>query len=68
MIFSDLLEAAKKSLIEVETILDEIVEEWNEPHMQNQPLTKELHYLLIQIGNVAQSARDLKRHMADTCY
>ena len=59
------LETARNKLAEVEVILDETAKEWDEQHMHNLPLEKELDFLLVQIGNVVQSARDFKRHMVE---
>ena len=61
----DLLKNARDNLEEVEKILDEIVREWDETHMDDNSLATELDYLAIQIGNVAESARDFKRHMVE---
>ena len=61
----NLLEGARDNLDEVEKILDEIFREWDETHMGDYSLARELDYLAIQIGNVAESARDLKRHMVE---
>ena len=63
-----LLENARDNLEEVEKILDEIVGEWDETHMDDNSLATELDYLAIQIGNVAESARDFKRHMVEVCH
>ena len=60
-----LLKNARDNLEEVEKILDEIVGEWDETHMDDNSLATELDYLAIQIGNVAESARDFKRHMVE---
>ena len=57
------LKDARSSLGEVEKILDEIVRGWSETHLDDSSLARELDYLVIQIGNVAESARDFKRHM-----
>ena len=61
-----LLQGARDSLGEVEKILDEIVRGWSETHLDDHSLATELNYLVIQIGNVAESARDFKRHMVET--
>ena len=63
-----LLKNARDNLEEVEKILDEIVGEWDETHMDDNSLATELDYLAIQIGNVAESARDFKRHMVEVCH
>ena len=60
------LEDARNNLDEVEKILDEIVRGWSETHLDDHSLATELNYLVIQIGNVAESARDFKRHMVET--
>ena len=59
----NLLQRASDNLHEVEKIIDEIVGEWEETHMGDCSLAAELDYLAIQIGNVAESARDFKKHM-----
>ena len=64
----DLLRNARDNLEEVEKILDEIVREWDETHTDDYSLATELDYLAIQIGNVAESARDFKRHMVEVCH
>lgn len=60
-----LLKNARDNLEEVEKILDEIVREWDETHTDDNSLATELDYLAIQIGNVAESAKDFKRHMVE---
>jgi hypothetical protein len=66
MTLLSLLRDARDNLDEVEEILDEIVRGWSETPMDNHSLAAELDYLVIQIGNVAESARDFKRHMVET--
>ena len=61
----DLLKNARDNLEEVEKILDEIVREWDETSTDDYTFATELDYLAIQIGNVAESARDFKRHMVE---
>jgi hypothetical protein len=63
MTLFNLLKDARDNLDEVEKILDEIVGGWGETHMEDHSLATELDYLVTQIGNVAESARDFKRHM-----
>lgn len=65
MRFLDLLKNVRNNLHEVEKILDEIVREWDETHTDDYSLATDLDYLAIQIGNVAESARDFKRHMVE---
>ena len=60
-----LLEGARDSLGEAEKILDEIVREWDQAHMNDYSLATELDYLVTQIGNVAESARDFKKHIVE---
>jgi hypothetical protein len=64
----DLLKNARDNLEEVEKILDEIVREWDETYTDDYTLATELDYLAIQIGNVAESAKDFKRHMVEVCH
>jgi hypothetical protein len=66
MTLLNLLRDARDNLDEVEKILDEIVRGWSETPMDDRSLAAELDYLVIQIGNVAESARDFKRHMVET--
>ena len=61
----NLLKGARDSLDEVENILDEIVREWDQKNMDDYSLATELDYLVIQIGNVAESARDFKKHVVE---
>ena len=61
----NVLKNARNSLDEVEKILDEIVRGWSGTHLDDRALARELDYLVIQIGNVAESARDFKRHMIE---
>jgi hypothetical protein len=61
----DLLENVRDNLEEVEKILDEIVREWDEKYTDDYSLATELDYLAIQIGNVAESAKDFKRHIVE---
>ena len=61
----NVLKDARNNLDEVEKILDEIVRGWSETHLDDRSLARELDYLVIQIGNVAESARDFKRHMVE---
>ena len=61
----NVLKDARNSLGEVEKILDEIVRGWSGTHLDDRALARELDYLVIQIGNVAESARDFKRHMVE---
>jgi hypothetical protein len=61
----ELLKGAKNSLEEVEKILDEVVREWDRTHMDDYSLATEVTYLVTQIGNVAESARDFKKHMVE---
>jgi hypothetical protein len=60
-----LLKNARDNLEEVEKILDEIVRDWDETNTDDNSLATELDYLAIQIGNVAESARDFKKHMVE---
>jgi len=68
MTLLNLLRGARDNLDEIEKIIDEIVREWGETAMGDQSLATELDYLVIQIGNVAESARDFKRHMVEALY
>lgn len=61
----EVLQGARNELAEVEVILDETARKWDEKHIHNLSLEKELDFLIVQIGNVAQSARDFKRHMVE---
>jgi hypothetical protein len=65
MTLLNLLKGARDNLDEVENIIDDIVGKWGQTHMSDQSWATELHYLVIQIGNVAESARDFKRHMSE---
>ncbi|MEJ2430469.1 MAG: hypothetical protein P8075_16360 [Deltaproteobacteria bacterium] len=65
MTLLNVLKDARNSLGEVEKILDEIVRRWRETPLDDRSLARELDYLVIQIGNVAESARDFKRHMVE---
>lgn len=60
-----LLKGARDSLGEIEKILDDIVREWDQTHTNNYSLETEVDYLVTQIGNVAESARDFKRHIVE---
>ena len=63
----ELLEGAKTALAEVESVLDIAAKTCGGAEIEKLPLKKDLDYLLIQIGNVAQSARDFGRHVAELC-
>jgi hypothetical protein len=60
-----MLKGAKDNLGEVEKIIDEIVREWNQTPIDDHSLARELDYLVVQIGNVAESARDFKKHVVE---
>ena len=60
-----LLKGARDSLGEIEKILDDIVREWDQTHTNNYSLETEVDYLVTQIGNVAESARDFKKHIVE---
>jgi hypothetical protein len=60
-----MLKGARDNLGEVEKIIDEIVREWNQTPIDDYSLARELDYLVVQIGNVAESARDFKKHVVE---
>lgn len=61
----NMLKGARDNLGEVEKIIDEIVREWNQTPIDDYSLARELDYLVVQIGNVAESARDFKKHVVE---
>jgi hypothetical protein len=63
-----MLKGAKDNLGEVEKIIDEIVREWKQTPIDDHSLARELDYLVVQIGNVAESARDFKKHVVEVRY